>query len=114
MAEHSELRDGHHHTRPHRVVQRFTVTRVLETYRRRLDRAINRLLLLRQLYADAGVLPVLHTSWRVICPQDAREEAMDVEAESQALIVTSPPYFNAVDYPRGHRLSVCWMERACT
>jgi hypothetical protein len=33
-----------------------------------------------------------------------------VPAESQALIVTSPPYFNAVDYPRAHRMSLCWMN----
>lgn len=98
------------HTRPHRVVQRFSVQRVLETYRRRLDRTINGLTLLRQLYNDAGMLPSLHESSRVICPHDARTEAPDVESESQALIVTSPPYFNAVDYPRAHRLSVCWMN----
>jgi DNA modification methylase len=98
------------HTRPHRVVQRFSVPRVLKTYQRRLDRTINNLSMLRQLYADANVLPKLHTSSQVICPHDARVEAADVEAESQALVVTSPPYFNAVDYPRAHRLSVCWMN----
>lgn len=98
------------HTRPHRVVQRFTVERVLETYRRRLDRTINSLSALRQLYEDAGVLTRLHESSNVICPHDARVEAANVEAESQALVVTSPPYFNAVDYPRAHRLSVCWMN----
>lgn len=98
------------HTRPHRVVQRFTVARVLETYRRRLDRTLNSLTLLRQLYKDAGVLPRLRESSSVICPHDARVEAANVEAESQALVVTSPPYFNAVDYPRAHRLSMCWMN----
>lgn len=98
------------HTRPHRVVQRFTVQRVLKAYHRRLDRTIKSLTLLRRLYADAGVLKTLHTDSQVICPQDAREESADLEAESQSLVVTSPPYFNAVDYPRAHRLSVCWMN----
>ena len=98
------------HTRPHRVVQRFTVARVLDMYYRRLDRTINSLTLLRQLYADAGVLPSLHASSKVIYPHDARAEAVDIAPESQALVVTSPPYFNAVDYPRAHRLSVCWMN----
>lgn len=98
------------HTRPHRVVQTFPVSRVFETYLRRLDRTINSLSLLRRLYDDAGVLQMLHTSSRVICPHDARVEAIEVEAESQTLVVTSPPYFNAVDYPRAHRLSVCWMN----
>ena len=98
------------HTRPHRVVQHFTVARVLETYYRRLDRTIHSLTQLRELYAAAGVLPALHASFKVICPHDARVEAAEVDAESQALIVTSPPYFTAVDYPRAHRLSVCWMN----
>ena len=98
------------HTRPHRVVQRFIPARVLETYRRRLDRTINSLLLLRGAYENAGVLRALRKSSLVICPHDARGEASIIESESQALIVTSPPYFNAVDYPRAHRLSVCWMN----
>jgi DNA modification methylase len=98
------------HTRPHRVVQRFTIPRVLETYFRRLDRTINNLTLLRRLYADAGVLQTLHADSQVVCPHDAREEAHAIDAESQALVVTSPPYFTAVDYPRAHRLSVCWMN----
>jgi DNA modification methylase len=43
-------------------------------------------------------------------PHDAREPLLRLPAESQALIVTSPPYFNAVDYPRAHRMSLCWMN----
>jgi DNA modification methylase len=98
------------HTRPHRVVQRFTAARVLATYRRRLDRTISCLVSLRNLYQAAGMLSALSDSSLVICPQDAREEAAEIETESQALVITSPPYFNAVDYPRAHRLSVCWMN----
>jgi hypothetical protein len=98
------------HTRPHRVLQRFNVWSVFETYLRRLDRTISSLSLLRKLYDDAGILRRLHSASHVICPHDAREEAPDIDPESQALIVTSPPYFNAVDYPRAHRLSVCWMN----
>lgn len=39
---------------------------------------------------------------------DARNmEKMD--AESMDAIITSPPYLNAIDYMRGHRLSLVWM-----
>jgi DNA modification methylase len=33
-----------------------------------------------------------------------------IPAKSQDLVITSPPYFNAVDYPRAHRMSLCWMN----
>ena len=98
------------HTRPHRRVQRFTRERVLEIYRRRLDRTVNSLALLHEIYTRAGVADRLAQDAKVIYPHDARQPAPGVEDESQALIVTSPPYFNAVDYPRAHRLSVCWMN----
>lgn len=38
---------------------------------------------------------------------DARR--LDVEAASIDAIVTSPPYLNAIDYMRGHRLSLVWL-----
>jgi DNA modification methylase len=98
------------HTRPHRVIQSFSTTRVLKTYRRRLDRTISSLVALHGIYEDATALSHLKPSSRVLCPHDARNEAKAIEPESQALVVTSPPYFNAVDYPRAHRLSVCWMN----
>src|ERR687894_203550 len=46
----------------------------------------------------------------MIFRHDAREPLPAIADESQALVVTSPPYFNAVDYPRAHRLSMCWMN----
>jgi hypothetical protein len=33
---------------------------------------------------------------------------LDVAAESIDLVVTSPPYLNAIDYLRGHRLALIW------
>lgn len=98
------------HTRPHRRVQRLTLDRVLTTYLKRLDRTLACLGMLYQVYRDAGVLNTLHDCSRVIYPHDAREPLLVVPAESQALVITSPPYFNAVDYPRAHRMSLCWMN----
>ncbi|MGQ0713728.1 MAG: DNA methyltransferase [Gemmatimonadaceae bacterium] len=98
------------HTRPHRVFQRFTRTRVLDAYKKRLRRTVDCLGKLHEMYAKGGVVSRLGDLSRVICPHDARQPAPGVEDESQALVVTSPPYFNAVDYPRAHRMSVCWMN----
>ena len=38
---------------------------------------------------------------------DARK--MPLKAGSIDLIITSPPYLNAIDYLRGHKLSLVWM-----
>lgn len=38
---------------------------------------------------------------------DARK--MPFKRESMDLIITSPPYLNAIDYMRGHKLSLVWM-----
>jgi DNA modification methylase len=98
------------HTRPHREIQRFSRARVLEAYLKRLDRTTECLGALHQAYTDAGVVGNLPKLSRVVCPHDARNQIPEVSEGSQALVVTSPPYFNAVDYPRAHRLSVCWMN----
>lgn len=98
------------HTRPHRRLQRFRLGRVLEIYLERLHRAISCLGALHVAYNQAGVGDQLASRVRIVCPHDARKPLRDVDGESQALVVTSPPYFNAVDYPRAHRMSVCWMN----
>jgi hypothetical protein len=79
-------------------------------YMKRLERTLTCLGRLHQAYRDAGVLETLASRCRVISPHDAREPLLVVPAESQALVMTSPPYFNAVDYPRAHRMSLCWMN----
>lgn len=98
------------HTRPHRRVQRISLDRVLTTFERRLNRTISALGGLQRVYADAGVGAAAGRPVRVVFPHDAREPLGAVPDGSQALVLTSPPYFNAVDYPRSHRVSVCWMN----
>jgi hypothetical protein len=98
------------HTRPHRRVRRFTLDHILKTYLSRLDRTLACLGALYNVYRDAGMLDVLEEFSCVIYPHDAREPLPIIQDESQALVITSPPYFNAVDYPRAHRMSVCWMN----
>lgn len=98
------------HTRPHREVRRFRLNEVLQTYLGRLDRTISCLSALHDAYRSAGVLDALESSAQVIYPHDARQPVLSIPDGSQALVMTSPPYFNAVDYPRAHRMSVCWMN----
>jgi SAM-dependent methyltransferase len=98
------------HTRPHRRVQRFSLDRVLTTYLSRLDRSIACLGNLYEIYRHAGTLQPPPEAPAMASRHDAREPLPAIPDESQALIVTSPPYFNAVDYPRAHRLSMCWMN----
>jgi hypothetical protein len=100
------------HTRPHRRLQRLTLDRVLTTYLKRLDRTLACLAMLHEVYRDAGVLNTLHDCARVMYPHDAREPLLTIPAESQALVITSPPYFNAVDYPRAPDVAVL-DERLC-
>ena len=98
------------HSRPHRVEQDLPPGRVVETFLRRLDRQIAAADALHRAYADAGALDYARRALgRVACPLDARQ-AWPVDDGSLSLVLTSPPYFNAVDYPRGHRLAVCWMQ----
>lgn len=100
------------HTRPHKRTQRFTLERVREVYLGRLDRCITNLGELHRIYGENPESK--NVTARVICPHDARQALPGVADGSQALVVTSPPYFNAVDYPRAHKLSVCWMNGHAT
>jgi DNA modification methylase len=77
---------------------------------KRLDRTLTCLSRLHQIYRDAGVLDTLVSCCRVIYPHDAREPLPLISDQSQALVITSPPYYNAVDSPRAHRMSLCWMN----
>ena len=43
-----------------------------------------------------------------ICRGDARTLS-DMEGELYDLAITSPPYLNAIDYLRGHRMALVWM-----
>jgi hypothetical protein len=98
------------HTRPHRKLQRFTLDRILSMYTAKLDRTISCLGELRRIYSEGGTNSNSTVKARVIFPHDARQAVPGLEPESQGIVVTSPPYFNAVDYPRAHRLAVCWMN----
>jgi len=45
-----------------------------------------------------------------VIKSDAR--SMPIDSASIDLIITSPPYLNAIDYIRGHKLSLVWMGQS--
>ena len=40
---------------------------------------------------------------------DSAETLRCIEADSVDYVLTSPPYFNAIDYPRGHKFAAWWL-----
>ena len=82
------------HTRPHRVASKM-VRSAIEQFRIRLRKSLTALLALPD-----DVFPVaLHHA-------DARE--LPIDDESVDLVITSPPYANAIDYMRAHKFSLVW------
>lgn len=59
---------------------------------------------------NMGALSALGPSGEVIIPDDVDARNMElVGSESVSLALTSPPYANAVDYPRTHQLEIYWL-----
>lgn len=84
-------------SRPHKVADK-PVAAPLEAWDRRARAVLGRLP-----FRDAG--PPAHPVTIRRC--DAREEA--AARGTARLVVTSPPYINAIDYMRGHKFSLLWM-----
>ncbi|HET6382468.1 MAG TPA: DNA methyltransferase [Armatimonadota bacterium] len=89
------------HSRPHRV-EPETPPDVLLLLRQRLKKLQSA----TERFWDACVTD---TYARVI-GADAR--SMALPDESVDLVFTSPPYVNAIDYPRAHKFSVFWLAEA--
>ncbi len=82
------------HTRPHRAPSK-TVRSAIAQFKTRLRKSVTAL---RSLPDD--VFPVaLHRA-------DARE--LPIDDESVDLVITSPPYANALDYMRAYKFSLIW------
>lgn len=87
------------HTRPHKVKDRAPAKSAIKQFEVRLAKAIKSL---------AG-----RPEWPdqpSILAGDARN--LPVPDSSVQLIVTSPPYANAIDYMRAHKFSLVWMGMA--
>lgn len=87
------------HSRPHKVSDKSSFA-VLPAFERSV----------RQLRAILGERP-LKNSARVTVG-DARNLKSLENGEIDA-VLTSPPYLNAIDYLRGHRMSLVWLGHRC-
>lgn len=84
------------HTRPHRVADK-TPRRPIRVFANLVGRASD---------AYAAVNPDALGESRIV-DGDARD--LPLPADSVDLIVTSPPYANALDYMRAHKFSLAWL-----
>lgn len=82
------------HSRPHRVATSSTYS-VFDGF----ERSVN------VIRARLQMLPPRKTA--EVALGDARN--LPLPDQSVDLIITSPPYLNAIDYIRGHRLSLVWL-----
>ena len=82
------------HSRPHKHYQVAPVM-PLEAFERHVGRVISNMCVIR----NKRTFQVLGG--------DARK--LPMRTGSVDLVITSPPYLNAIDYIRGHRLSLVWM-----
>lgn len=85
------------HSRPHKAYSRAAV-RPFEKFLKSLEYVTNN----SPFKACSDHIPAPEVRWG-----DAR--MLPVETESVDMIITSPPYLNAIDYLRGHKLSLVWM-----
>jgi hypothetical protein len=81
------------HSRPHRVAQTNTY-RVFEGFLESVHRLARRL----EEEPPRGWVDVAHGDARVT----------GIDAQTVDAVITSPPYLNAIDYIRGHRLALIW------
>ncbi|MCI0400284.1 MAG: site-specific DNA-methyltransferase [Gammaproteobacteria bacterium] len=91
----ASLADDVSHSRPHKV-REINDYKVYDEFLKVVDRLATRL-------AHCDV-----QSRAVVRCGDARNLTL-LEARSADAVITSPPYLNAIDYMRGHRLALVWL-----
>ena len=53
--------------------------------------------------------PLQHTTGAQVIEGDAELVLQELDPASIDYVLTSPPYFNAIDYPRAHKFSQWWL-----
>lgn len=86
------------HSRPHRKYDKAPIT-PFNKFLNAVDYVI------KKAPFRNNILPTIPAQ---ITRGDAR--SMPIENDSIDLIITSPPYLNAIDYIRGHKFSLVWMD----
>ncbi|HEO65407.1 MAG TPA: hypothetical protein ENI73_05985, partial [Spirochaetes bacterium] len=85
------------HSRPHKVYDVAPV-KPFDAFLNAVSRVVNNLPFSGNVYN--------------VAPADIRHgdaRSLPVESASVDMVITSPPYLNAIDYLRGHKLSLVWM-----
>ena len=91
------------HSRPHRVVRdEVTAASALGIFRKVFREITKRLKLLNSFEQASSA------GWEII-EGDAKDSLRLIDPGSIDYILTSPPYFNAIDYPRSHKFSQWWL-----
>jgi DNA modification methylase len=87
------------HSRAHRYkAPRVKRPDVMEIWPRRVKKLAR---ILQGLDLESQLVPAVALA-------DARR--LPIASDSVDLVVTSPPYFNAIDYPRAHKFSLAWLQ----
>ena len=90
------------HSRPHRVSRSdISIKSQLEIFQRSYRNVIRNLKSINS-KTNSGV------TYRVI-EGDAHDKINSLEENSIDYVLTSPPYFDAIDYPRAHKFSEWWL-----
>jgi tRNA G10 N-methylase Trm11 len=91
------------HSRPHRVLRDdLSVDSQVQIFYRALGNVFRILRKLNKLTTDCNVdIQVIEG--------DSVEVLTRLEPASVDYVITSPPYFNAIDYPRAHKFSQWWL-----
>ena len=91
------------HSRPHRVLRdNITVTSQVRVFRKVIGDTLTRLKTINASCQNHS------TSWEII-EGDTKDSLEKMDPGSIDYILTSPPYFNAIDYPRAHKFSQWWL-----
>jgi hypothetical protein len=91
------------HSRPHRVIRNDLS---IESQIAIFDSSFRRII--RYLKKLDALSDIKSTSFEII-HGNLNEVITQIKTDSIDYVVTSPPYFNAIDYPRSHKFSQWWL-----
>ena len=90
------------HSRPHRIYDQAPV-KAIDAFLRRASRV-----------ADTISRSPIFDGTRLAAVRKGDAKNLPMAADSIDCVITSPPYISAIDYLRGHRLSLVWLGYTLT
>ena len=97
------------HSRPHRpnTLRAQTISEQFALFHRVLNRVRDTILGIQESLAS------VESSARIL-EGDSNLLLAELESDSIGFVLTSPPYLNAIDYPRAHKFSQWWISPQTT